>query len=51
MAEGYTPLTGMDYPDPDFIRVGVWAGGEVYYGFSDTLRTLYKYCGRGSAHG
>ena len=22
MAEGFNPLTGMDYPDPDVIRVG-----------------------------
>ena len=33
MAEGFNPLTGMDYPDPDVIRVG-----DTYYMVSTTMR-------------
>ena len=32
MAEGFNPLTGMDYPDPDVIRVG-----DTYYMVSTTM--------------
>ena len=32
MAEGFNPLTGMDYPDPDVIRVG-----DTYYMISTTM--------------
>ncbi len=32
MAEGLNPLTGMDYPDPDVIRVG-----DTYYMISTTM--------------
>jgi len=32
MAEGFNPLTGMDYPDPDIIRVG-----DTYYMISTTM--------------
>lgn len=32
MAEGYNPITGMDYPDPDVIRVG-----DTYYMVSTTM--------------
>ena len=32
MAEGYNPLTGMDFPDPDVIRVG-----DTYYMISTTM--------------
>ena len=32
MAEGRNPLTGMDYPDPDVIRVG-----DTYYMISTTM--------------
>ena len=32
MAEGFNPLTGMDYPDPDVIRVG-----DAYYMISTTM--------------
>ena len=32
MAEGFNPITGMDYPDPDVIRVG-----DTYYMISTTM--------------
>ncbi len=32
MCQGYNPLTGMDYPDPDVIRVG-----DTYYMISTTM--------------
>ena len=32
MAEGFNPVTGMDYPDPDVIRVG-----DTYYMISTTM--------------
>ena len=32
MSEGFNPLTGMDYPDPDVIRVG-----DTYYMISTTM--------------
>ena len=32
MAEGFNPLTGMDFPDPDVIRVG-----DAYYMISTTM--------------
>ena len=32
VAEGFNPLTGMDYPDPDVIRVG-----DTYYMISTTM--------------
>ena len=32
MSEGFNPLTGMDYPDPDVIRVG-----DIYYMISTTM--------------
>ncbi len=31
MAEGFNPITGMDFPDPDVIRVG-----DTYYLISTT---------------
>ena len=39
MAEGYNPLTGMDYPDPDVIRVE-----DTYYMISTTMHFFPGAC-------
>ena len=39
MVEGFNPLTGMDYPDPDVIRVG-----DTYYMISTTMHFFPGAC-------